>query len=315
MVIAAFAWILLGSPVYPPPTPGTAARHAEWSAQPCVGCHPAGRTALDAETRIAPGAGLLHAPPAIRFDHAAHARRGADCAACHVGGALPEKARCATCHDVARLDGCVGCHPADPAGRLVLDLPGGALKPASHGPNFVRSHGAGETASCATCHAPPDCQRCHLGTRRPLEIHPADYLMSHGPDGRRNEPDCSSCHRLQTFCVGCHAQSGLTASAPGRAFGFDRADRRRYHPPEFVGALGGIPGPGHHRLAARRALESCVSCHQETDCVRCHSAGATSRLRASPHPPGFADRCRRLAEINPRGCLKCHAGGAEALCR
>lgn len=314
-MVVALIWIVLASPVYPPPTPGTVERHVGWAGQRCVECHPAGLTATDAAIRIAPGAGLLRAPPAIRFDHAAHAKRGIDCAACHAGGTAPTKAACASCHDVQRFDGCATCHLTDPAGRLRTDLPGGRLKPSTHGPSFLRTHGRADIDSCTTCHAPPDCQRCHLGTRRPIEIHPADYIMGHGPDARRGTPDCASCHRQQTFCVGCHAQSGLTQSASGRAFGFDRADRRRYHPPEFVGALGGLPGPGHHRLAARRNLASCVSCHQETDCVRCHSAGATSRLRASPHPPGFADQCRRLREINPRGCLKCHAGGVEALCR
>lgn len=314
-MVVAIAWIILASPVYPPATPGTVERHAAWAPKPCVECHPAGRTATDAATRIAPGAGLLRMPAAIRFDHAAHTARGADCAACHQPGVLPTKAQCATCHDVQRLDSCVGCHPTDPAGRLRTDLPGGRLRPASHSPSFTRTHGNSETESCATCHAPPDCQRCHLANRRPIGIHPGDYLMGHGPDARRNNPDCASCHRLQTFCVGCHAQSGLTQSAPGRAFGFDRRDRQRYHPVGFVGALGGVPGPGHHRFAARQSLETCVSCHQETDCVRCHSAGATRRLRASPHPAGFAADCRRLADRNPRGCAKCHGGDVGRLCR
>lgn len=305
---------VLASPIYPPATPGAAKRHAQ-IAQPCVGCHPLALTARTSQERIATGAGLLTAPPALHFDHQAHRKRGLDCAACHQGSSMPGKAQCATCHDVDRIDGCTQCHPADPAGRVRTDWPRGRLMPASHGPNFARQHHGADPDTCATCHAPPDCQRCHLSPRRPRSIHPADYIRAHGPDARRGTPDCASCHRPQTFCVGCHAQSGLTQAAPGRAFGFDQADRRRYHPPGFVGALGGVPGPGHHRLAARRALDTCVSCHQETDCVRCHSAGATRRLRASPHPPGFRAECVRLRDINPRGCLKCHTGGVEALCR
>lgn len=305
------------SPVYPGPTPGAIAHHAKIAGQPCVQCHPQGLTSRSSSDRLAMGSGLLSAPPALNFDHAAHRQRGVDCAACHgaLGSTWPKKAQCATCHDVERVDQCVQCHPADPSGRVRTQWPRGRLVPTSHGPNFARDHGVVEPEKCATCHAPPDCQRCHLGNLRPLQIHPADYISSHGPDARRGTPDCAGCHRPQTFCVGCHAQSGLTQSAPRRAFGFDQADRTRYHPPGFVGALGGVPGPGHHRLAARRSLDTCVSCHQETDCVRCHSAGATARIRATPHPPGFANDCRRLRDINPRGCLKCHAGGVDRLCR
>jgi hypothetical protein len=62
-------------------------------------------------------------------------------------------------------------------------------------------------------------------------------------------------------------------------------------------------------------MGACVSCHQEQDCVRCHSAGAPDSLRANPHPVGF--RCGTLLRSNPRSCMKCHQdqGALEAACR
>ncbi|HEX5635394.1 MAG TPA: cytochrome c3 family protein, partial [Gemmatimonadales bacterium] len=57
-----------------------------------------------------------------------------------------------------------------------------------------------------------------------------------------------------------------------------------------------------HGQAARQALESCVSCHRETDCLACHSA--TGGRRFNPHGPGWdADKMRKA---NPQMCLACH---------
>jgi hypothetical protein len=57
-----------------------------------------------------------------------------------------------------------------------------------------------------------------------------------------------------------------------------------------------------HGVAARQALENCVSCHAERDCLQCHSALGGRRF--NPHGPGFdAARMRRK---NPEVCLACH---------
>lgn len=326
-MVGLLAW-LLASPILPPPAPGTLDRHVQRAAEAagvgdaaCTGCHTEATRSTRAGDRLAPVPSPLLAGPALIFSHQRHLERGSTCADCHrAGGAQPAEADCARCHDVRDTQACAGCHPAATDGRLVTRTPFGNLRPALHGVDFTRDHGPGARQapeSCETCHTPPDCQRCHAGRVRPISLHPGDFIATHGPPARRNDPDCSTCHRLQTFCVGCHAQSGLTLAAPNRGFGAESRDRVRFHPEGFGGNLGGVPGPEHHRVAARRNLSECVSCHQESDCIRCHSTEATQRLRSNPHPADFAQHCRPLLEANSRGCVKCHTSGPplEARCR
>ena len=178
-------------------------------------------------------------------------------------------------------------------------------------PDFGAGHGRQAAAApdtCASCHAESACSACHDGVVRPLEIHPADYLSTHAAPARRNDPDCTKCHRLATFCVTCHTQAGVT-DRPGR---YEFAGRA-FHPAGWVDYLG---GPSDHGTEARRNLRACVGCHEEDTCVRCHSTDATATLRASPHPPGFDRHCGRALDANARGCAKCHRDRAalERLC-
>ena len=140
-------------------------------------------------------------------------------------------------------------------------------------------------------------------TRRMTGIHPGDYLRMHSVEARHNTLDCQSCHNPIQFCASCHQQAGVSPSPGPRQFGRIRG-QRRFHPPGFAGAIGEPRSANHHGSAARRNLQSCVGCHTENDCVRCHSAGAPSSLRANPHPPGF--RCNGIIDVNIAGCLKCH---------
>jgi hypothetical protein len=59
-----------------------------------------------------------------------------------------------------------------------------------------------------------------------------------------------------------------------------------------------------HGQAARTGMESCVSCHRQNDCVRCHSA--SGGWGVNPHRSGFA--ASRLAERNSASCRMCHLG-------
>lgn len=309
----------------------------------CETCHPGYRpTTLPADPRRTTLARPLPAPvevpvAALVFGHRPHLARGATCDDCHRGVAestsaddrfMPDMDTCVDCHMRSNASiACATCHPAGPDGRLLTRLPGGPLlprgrhHPADHRGRFAEEHAAFAKADpgyCSQCHAPgdtlsrPGCDRCHASRAKPLSLHPADYVRSHGIDARR-AADCVGCHRQQTFCVDCHTRSGV-AMGGGDRLGRSPADGR-FHPPAFVGVAGEPPGPGHHRRAARRNLRDCVSCHQESDCTPCHAADAPTGLRApSPHPPGFD--CATL-DRNARGCLKCHRdrGALEALCR
>ncbi|HVO32131.1 MAG TPA: hypothetical protein VMV18_15420, partial [bacterium] len=65
-----------------------------------------------------------------------------------------------------------------------------------------------------------------------------------------------------------------------------------------------VPGPNHHGRVAETSMESCVSCHTEDECIRCH---ADQTLRINPHPPGF--KGGTLQSRNDTSCKKCHPGG------
>ncbi|MCA9545506.1 MAG: cytochrome c3 family protein [Myxococcales bacterium] len=300
-------------------SPRARERHAPPAAA-CVECHP---KAEYADPPVRPG-------PALTFSHAAHAGRGAACVDCHPAGARAEKAACLGCHDGQKAPArCAMCHPAQPDQHLRTDwglgrslVPDGRLGYGDHGdPQWAKRHGPLAKAApdtCDACHRKDECGACHVGQIRPLELHPADYLVSHPVEARRDLVRCATCHRQQTFCTGCHAQSGVVDSAGPLGFGAVTQGSRDYHPPGFVGEAGGPVGPEHHRHAARRSLNTCVSCHQESQCVTCHGVQATGRLRASPHPPGYtANLCRRALALNPTGCLKCHTDRVELerLCR
>ena len=255
----------------------------------------------------------------LHFSHRLHAERGIQCSQCHTVKAghaptMPSMADCVDCHREKKAPTrCDACHPTRPDGILRTDLPSGQLKPSSrvlpqaqHDLAFERNHGAAARLSptlCSSCHRDNRCADCHTGNRRPILTHPADYIHQHAVDARLNRPNCSGCHQPQRFCVNCHTRSGV-AMGPGTELRGRPRGPRRFHPPGFVSEPGSPKSANHHGQAARRNLRTCVSCHQETDCVRCHTTGAPNSIRANPHPPHF--RCGRLLDVNLRGCLKCH---------
>jgi hypothetical protein len=133
----------------------------------------------------------------------------------------------------------------------------------------------------------------------------------HAVAAQQNDPNCSTCHRAQSFCLGCHQRVGVTLSGPYANF----AGRGRFHPPKAVWT-DGARSPQHHAWEARRNLSACVSCHTEQDCTICHAtraagssasgSGAGVSNAGSPHPPGFRTKCRSALRRNARSCLVCH---------
>jgi len=192
-----------------------------------------------------------------------------------------------------------------------------------------------DNCSCALCRHPGSGQRLLEPSAIPLDIHPSDYVTLHGADARRNTPDCSSCHRNQTFCIGCHQRTGVasdpTGGVPGQPvrnpFGTGTGVKS-FHPPgwarDAAGDVISTPRPSSHSFQAKRNIRSCASCHREETCLECHSADPARGVKMpngggfSPHGVGFAttNRCRALASRNRRACLKCHAADAPELdCR
>jgi hypothetical protein len=271
--------------------------------------------------------------PQLKFSHKLHA--AIPCVRCHEGvedctrpslSHLPTMTSCRECHEGKRRLRCSGCHLTDPSGRLRTRLDTGLLTPSGslhgdrHGPDFVTEHGqvGKEARYCESCHRQAQCLHCHNGVYKPRSIHGNNYALLHGPDARRNKPDCGSCHRGQSFCVPCHERSGVSPAAPDNPFqpglGGIGSGRLRFHPSGWSGrtaAAGNL-----HAAQARRNMRTCSSCHREDACLTCHTAIPGRPANISPHGPGFATsaKCRSLAR-NKRVCHKCHDPSNTPSCR
>ncbi|MGN6111327.1 MAG: cytochrome c3 family protein [Kofleriaceae bacterium] len=286
----------------------------------CAACH-AGYVAGGQVERV------YLTPPPLKFAHAAHA--ATPCATCHgdlsrvdlaTTRQLPTMAACLSCHKSGASErGCADCHLTRRGGLLQTELPHGALVPRNsglgdaHGPGFAKDHrqeAMQVDASCTACHDRSECLACHQGVTKPLDFHAGNYLLTHGVEARRGTPDCSACHRAQSFCVGCHERSGVGMRVDS---GFDGSEpARSFHPAGWAAGLG---AQNLHAREARRNLTSCASCHREEDCLACHSAETTS-LGVSPHGKGWrgSARCRSLDRSNRRMCLRCHITQDELGC-
>jgi hypothetical protein len=293
----------------------------------CSLCHPGAR---GSEARV------VVPPPNLKFNHKIHIDRKVRCQTCHgdlladgvelaTRAQLPRMSQCLGCHDSRTAPSkCTTCHLAVPGGRVKTEyaqgslVPSGVLRGDAHDLGFRTDHARvaeNDPAYCANCHRQSFCASCHNGVVKPMDFHGNDYVVLHPIEARRNTPDCSGCHRRQTFCTGCHVRSGVSTDEDTGLF--DRQStlgKKNFHPSDWLGA----PGAGHS-LQARRNLRACASCHREEFCQDCHST--KERLEGlqtvSPHPVGWADsaRCRSLLAKNGRMCLRCHITANEARCR
>jgi hypothetical protein len=286
----------------------------------CAGCH----------VGYTPGAVVARVyltPAPLKFDHSAHA--SSPCERCHgdmravdlaTTQQLPTMASCLTCHtNGTQQRHCTDCHYARIGGLLETSFAHGDLVPRrtglgdEHGPLFARDHrhqASRPDATCGACHDRSECTDCHQGVIKTADFHQANYLLVHATEAKRGRPDCSACHRAQTFCIACHERSGLGMRGDTGFSG--TIAEQRFHPSGWVSS--GV-GTNLHAAAARRNVTSCASCHREEDCLACHSAEATS-LRISPHPAGWRGslRCRMLDRGNRRMCLRCHITQDELGC-
>ena len=249
--------------------------------------------------------------------------RLATCASCH---AQPS---CATCHigrgaarQIARLsrpdpDGARGVRlritPVDVVARgAVLAFPHATASPTSrhtrdvalatpaphasdtlptlvriHPADFGDRHGASASSgqlNCLGCHEERTCSSCHNGGSR-RQFHAVNFMSRHGASAAGREQECASCHTTETFCRECHRGQALASTGARNVVYHDRQ-------PNWL---------QQHGQSARLEMQSCVSCHQQRDCTRCHS---DLGLRVNPHGPGFD--AARMSKRNPQLCLTCH---------
>jgi hypothetical protein len=234
-----------------------------------------------------------HDDPAWMQEHGAHIESLASCGNCHT------RRSCETCHreDLDTFDALPQATDAGPNGVSIA-----RVKPADHHAWFARDHAAAAASAapnCATCHAPSFCETCHDpdGIASALSIrgtdsvdrptfHPTNFLERHAADAYGRDNDCATCHSTETFCRDCHASSGVSPSDSRTA---------AYHDSQPFWLI-------NHGAAARQGLESCASCHQQTDCLQCHSA--KSGWRVNPHGPDFDPGA--LGDRNLEPCAVCH---------
>ncbi|MFH1132476.1 MAG: hypothetical protein V1754_14160, partial [Pseudomonadota bacterium] len=253
----------------------------------------------------------------LRFSHRLHSAKEVSCEVCHQpkGGEMgkPPMSSCLACHrEKKATNRCVVCHLSSKDGRLETRFGNERLKPSgspkgdAHNALFARRHTQVARANqqyCEKCHTQNDCLRCHAGSFKPNKFHQSDYVTHHVLDARKNDPNCSSCHRSQTFCISCHLQTGTAQSS--KQGGFKPNTGTRFHPPGFTDKQ---VGPKHHSYSARRNVATCSSCHTEKNCIQCHGSRLTGRGGINPHPKDFGKslKCRMLSKRNHRACLKCH---------
>ena len=259
----------------------------------CLGCHVVETDLIGAVPPAPPT--LEPVPVTARYpapSSHAETRFGAD----HSVATAEVRDECGSCH--TRND-CLACHVGAPSEAITAlpeitssVAPGAQLvrsAPASHEQPFFDVDHAMATAAgaCATCHLSETCTSCHAGPTGG-GFHPTAFTARHAAEAFTNTMECTNCHNTAAFCRECHASSGLSAS--GRL-------ESGYHDAEPLWLL-------RHGQAARQGLEGCASCHQQRDCVQCHSS--TGAFRVSPHGPDF-DAERAWARSAPT-CRACHIG-------
>jgi predicted CXXCH cytochrome family protein len=245
----------------------------------------------------------------LDFDHATvlaakEGTLGGDfpCESCHQaqGGERMDVVRpapelCYACHAPGKehqVEGaCETCHFVQGPTTIVAQR-----APVTHTETFAENHkaaAAANTLECQTCHVQDQCSSCHTSSeavtspaRNVALYHPVNFVQRHSAPAFSRETECATCHNPEAFCRDCHSSRGL--STQGRT---DTGFHSRKPLFEFG-----------HGMAARQALESCVTCHAQSDCLICHSA--LGGRGVNPHGREFEPE--RLRSKSPATCLLCH---------
>jgi hypothetical protein len=143
--------------------------------------------------------------------------------------------QCLDCHSTGQVRSrCTICHAA----RSVQQRIRTGEWAVTHGSNWKQTHGMGDLRTCASCHPPDYCVRCH-GIPLP---HDSDFLRGHPLAATTQRAQCAVCHK-QTFCDNCH---GLEMP----------------HPIAFT--------PAHSSIVQKQGSTVCMRCHVQDDCTNCH---------------------------------------------
>jgi len=259
----------------------------------CARCH-VNASRVPAIAQLAPDARvaeLTRGRAAMYPTPASHAAPGF--ATSHGSLATSAPQTCANCHAQAS---CRSCHIGPSAPAVIASLPtpepGGATgvsltRVSVHAAGFLAQHKTSASAGrldCTACHQQRECSSCHEGASS-RRYHPADFMSRHAPAAYAQDQNCSTCHRTETFCRSCHLGNNIAASG---------ARTGAAHTGQPLWLL-------QHGEAARRGLTGCTTCHQQRDCLRCHSSLG---LKVNPHGPNFD--ASRVSARNKQMCATCH---------
>ncbi|MEW5705927.1 MAG: hypothetical protein AB1743_03900 [Actinomycetota bacterium] len=198
----------------------------------CSACH-----SNDEKTSINKG---------IRINHKAIIKSAYRCTGCHStvvhGKAVPNPRfasmdKCTACHiGKSPSSECITCHVENVS---QLDRTFKGPWQISHGKNWRKLHGMGDTSGCGTCHADYFCLVCHSVSMP----HPDAWMNQHGKEALKSREGCLKCHK-EAFCDSCHH-----IEMP--------------HQSNFLEV--------HSKQAKKIGKKVCYRCHQEQGCLRCHS--------------------------------------------
>ena len=257
--------------------------HAEEVGAGCTDCHAAADTSTKSTQNLLPdmqscynchdeetACTLCHKDPdnasaypritsyIAKFPHALHISNNIKCSKCHadvekssniMDRHLPPMATCVDCHsDLQQIDYCITCHSA-----------GEDLKPLNHRLDWKKAHGIvsyNQENECSMCHDKNQCLNCHQKDNLNHIVHPLNFRNNHALYARGNKDNCYTCHEDLAFCVDCHQAEFVLPRTHANA---------------------GWANPntgGKHAREALLDLDSCLSCHSESNtepiCADCH---------------------------------------------
>lgn len=181
----------------------------------------------------------------IKIRHSDFAVKTWRCYECHIttahGAAVPVTnppvmTRCVTCHDGGRASAeCETCHTDKDIKSKVKNWEPWKR---SHGPDWQKGHGIGDSSICKVCHKPSFCSNCHV--QMP---HSGVFKERHGIEAKADGKQCLNCH-TSSSCNSCH-KSELP------------------HPQAFK--------KEHPALVKKEGKKNCSACHTDRSCNDCHA--------------------------------------------
>lgn len=277
----------------------------------------------------------------ITFSHAAHAKRGTPCEACHatrgsrsaIDNLIPTETACRACHAIDRASqtGCDKCHPGyrpdAPVARVQVPTPPIKFSHQAHAKDdCAKCHGdltkvdlattkhLPTMSSCLSCHKDGaddrrcgDCHLAKLGGLIETRFPHGELVPAHTGLGDAHAAGFSTNHRIEAMqngstCSACHDRSECVACHQGVVKPLE------FHAGNYLLT---------HATEARRGTPDCSACHRaESFCVACHersglgTRGDTDWNHAIPgrafHPDGWSMSHGREAKRNITTCASCH---------